>query len=456
MKENANYYTSEKIVYLGLRESVATMSSLDITNDALDHALTSHFKTQSHRYGKRDRWLIRDIIYGFIRNRLLVEKWTSFLTHNQVIDNQQLLSFLICLIIEKKITLELLAGLFQEHMTQSIIAKELQENIVQYFSALSEHELPPGEHSLSPAQKLSLQYSFPQWLVEKWIDRCGQKKAEKLCQFMNKRAPLQIRTNTHIIPQTDLLKIFQKKGYRASLCKYSPSGITINDDVSLYITEEYKKGYFEVQDEGSQIISYLVNPRKDAVMWDACAGAGGKTLHLSILLHNSGTIFATDIDTTKISELRIRAQRAKASNILTGIIPREAEDNEQLFTVPLDTIILDAPCSGTGRLRRNPEVTWKLTPETIVTFAQQNYRLLERYCSYLKKDGSLFYITCSLEKEENEGVVERFLEAHKNFVRGEFTYNPACKIKTDTAFFRIDPLEFDTDGFFIAVLRRVE
>ncbi|MBU1864292.1 MAG: class I SAM-dependent methyltransferase [Candidatus Omnitrophica bacterium] len=435
---------SKGILNLVLNESVTILNGIPRDSTAFDVYLASYFRAHQKRYGKRDRTLIRTILFSHLRYTLRTEVWFHFLFPHIDVDTHTPLCMSLSLFFNKEITFQTLIAFCNESKLTFSTPR---------MTLLRTRKLPPSCRFKSLHEKLSLMHSFPEWLVKKWSHTFGKKLTTTLCAFLNHRAPLTIRANTLLVSRNDLKKRLITAGHTVRSCPLSPAGLFIDSDLSLYNTDEFKKGYFEIQDEGSQLIGYIINPSHFDYIWDVCAGSGGKTLHCAALMENKGNIIATDPRKSMIQELEKRIQRAGVTNVHRARLSTNI--NKQFKTLSADMIIIDAPCSGTGRLRRDPMLRWKLSPMSIKQHADKNIEILDRYARFLKQFGRLFYCTCSLEEEENEGVVKRFLETHRDFEAGSFTPHASFTQKITSHQFRIDPVLFKTDGFFVAVFEKI-
>jgi 16S rRNA (cytosine967-C5)-methyltransferase len=230
----------------------------------------------------------------------------------------------------------------------------------------------------------------------------------------------------------------------------SPSGLVAGKRFNVQASGAYKEGWYEVQDEGSQLISLIADPRPGSIILDACAGAGGKSLHLADLLRGNGTIFAVDAGKSRLDELDLRARRAGVANIhaVTTAHPLPA-----VFSA--DLVLVDAPCTGVGTIRRNPWIKWRVTETSATNYAGKQRNLLDANVRFVKEGGVMMYATCSLLREENENVVASFLTSHP-----EFRIMPVephvCRpsMVTPEGIVKILPYDADTDGFFAAKLVR--
>ncbi len=302
----------------------------------------------------------------------------------------------------------------------------------------------------------AMRVSFPTWLYQRFIESHGEKEAAPLAMAMNTRAPMCVRANTVKCPREDLISRLAEEAISAKPTRLSPVGLTLETRVNAFALSAFREGLFEVMDEGSQLVAEAVAPPPRGRVVDACAGAGGKTLALAAMLANQGRILALDTNGKKLEELRRRARRAGISNLAA----REVRGSELPPEAKLggwDRVLVDAPCSGLGTLRRNPEARWRLSQRTVDGYPPDQLALLVAYAPLVATGGRLIYATCSVLREENDGVVERFLRE-----RGDFSLFPLKEIwgkaraaeVGDGTFLRLLPHVHDTDGFFAAVLRR--
>jgi 16S rRNA (cytosine967-C5)-methyltransferase len=257
---------------------------------------------------------------------------------------------------------------------------------------------------------------------------------------LNQTAPVVLRTNTLKIAPFELQKNLAKNGWETLNVDNSPNnfGFYLKKRGNVFSTDAFKKGFFEVQDAGSQQIAPFLRVEAGMRVIDACAGAGGKSLHLATLMQNKGRIIALDIEDYKLEELKRRARRNGVGIIETRLI--ESSKTIKRLADSADRLLLDVPCSGLGVLRRNPDAKWKLQPEFIQKIRQTQQHILQNYTKMLKKGGYVVYATCSILPEENEQQVELFLKNNPNFKQLD------QKI--------LSPADANQDGFFMALLEK--
>lgn len=304
----------------------------------------------------------------------------------------------------------------------------------------------------------AVRLSYPTWMLERLVNDLGQAEAIALCEAMNRRAPLAVRINAVKVSREALIQRLAEENVIAHPTRLAPAGLVFETRVNAFALSAFQEGLFEVMDEGSQLCAELVAPPPGGRVADVCAGAGGKTLAIGASMGGRGRLLALDVDGRKLEELRRRARRAGLSNVTARPIDREGVLPAEARPGGWDRVMVDAPCSGLGTLRRNPEARWRLTPQAIAGFPTRQLGLLVTYAPLCAVGGRLIYTTCTLLEEENDKVIERFLAERKDFVRVPvkeiWGREPAEKVG-DGLSLRLYPHRHDTDGFFGAVLRRV-
>lgn len=298
---------------------------------------------------------------------------------------------------------------------------------------------------------IGVYYSHPRWILEKWLKEFGSiEGVEALCRANNIEPPLTIRVNPVKSDRESLKKSLEAQGYASSMTELSPFGLIIDKKESIFKTESFSKGLFEVQDEGSQLVTMLTGAKPGDLVVDACAGNGGKSLFLSGLMKNRGIVVASDLSSAKLSNLRRRAGRAGAFNIKT-ISRDELNDYHE----KADRVLIDAPCSGMGVFRRNPDSKWRLTTDDIKQLASKQKEIISEYSRFVKPGGRLVYVTCTISWEENEDIVAGFLKENHDFHKvPAVNVDIFSKLMDGEGFFKSLPHKHNTDGFFGAVLEK--
>ena len=305
----------------------------------------------------------------------------------------------------------------------------------------------------------ALRVSFPTWLLERFTTDLGVSEGIALATAMNQRAPLAIRANTAKIDRDALAERLRLENVIAHPSALSNAGLVLETRINAFALKSFQEGLFEVMDEGSQLVAEAVAPPPRGRIVDACAGAGGKTLALAALLGGQGRVLALDTAGKKLEELRRRARRAGLSSVFAREIEpgKPLPDEAKLGT--WDRVLVDAPCSGLGTLRRNPEARWRLTNKVVDSFPARQLGLLIDYAPLVALGGRLIYATCTVLASENERVVERFLAERPDFIAmllKEIFGRERAETLGDGITLRLSPQHHGTDGFFTAVLRRVK
>lgn len=417
-----------KIFLSQLRAAEEIWKEISLSSEPADRWLGNYFYRNRKKFGSRDRRFLSEITYCLFRKKTFLEVWAKFLK------TDFLKTIIILAAFEEKM-------ISSDERDQLLISLGVAMNAAIELSKMEKKQLPPDVCPKSVAEKWALIYSCPQWLVERWICDWGEVKCEAVLKSFEERPPLTLRTNQLKISREKLLNIFETKGLEAESTKHSSWGIRFKERAHIFDTDEFKEGLFEIQDEGSQLVCQWISPEPGDWVWDVCAGGGGKSLALAAMMNNQGRIVATDIRSFKLEDLKKRARRAGAHNIFPAELGR-IQNIQRLRTRGFEKIVIDAPCSGTGTLRRNPDAKWKLKPEDFEQLHQKQLSILQNAIKFLGKKGKIYYITCSLDKRENEEVFEEFLK-----------FNPQLKpisLDKDKTTVSLTPIAYNTDGFFLA------
>ena len=300
---------------------------------------------------------------------------------------------------------------------------------------------------------LAIQFQHPEWLIRHWLEIFGRAETEKLCAFNNAPAVLSLRTNLLRIARDELLERLQSEGAEAVPSLWAPEGILCTAHAALDGMASLREGLFQVQDESSMQVAHVLDPQPGEFVIDMCSAPGGKSTHLAERMKNQGKILALDIHDAKLARVEDNAKRLGISIIKTKRM--DARDAGNAYPGKADRVLLDAPCSGLGVLRRRPDARWRKSKENIGKLPELQSELLESASHAVKPGGVLVYSTCTIESAENENVVHSFLRSHGDFsLDATGTYLPLRPIENDIVQFY--PQRDGIDGFFIARLRRKE
>jgi 16S rRNA (cytosine967-C5)-methyltransferase len=322
------------------------------------------------------------------------------------------------------------------------------------------------------ANALAVRYSVPAWLSRRWVERLGLASAELACEGVSVVPPMTLRVNQLMTTRNALLETFVQAGIAAKPTTVSPFGIQIEEGGSVPSLPGFREGAFYVEDEAAQLIPLLLDPQPGDTVLDACAAPGGKATHLADRMHNQGTIYAVDRQDVRLDLLRSNCRRLGVEIVvpLTGDIrvPREWDRmiesagprsgiETRLGKPSVDRILVDAPCSGLGVLRRHPEAKWRKTEQALSRHQALQCQILEAVAPCLRPGGVLVYSTCSTEPEENEDVIERFCCAHAEFQRESVVAwlpTAAQEFVTEEGALSTIGNRFSMDGFYAARLKK--
>lgn len=304
---------------------------------------------------------------------------------------------------------------------------------------------------------LGVRASLPDWLASALTDELGPDEGERLALALSTAPPTTLRANTLKTTREELATALAREGFATRPTTLSPLGLVVEEPGSLFRSEAFRAGAFEMQDEASQLAALLVGARPGALVVDGCAGAGGKTLALAAAMENKGRLYAFDVAAFRLDDLRKRARRAGVHNLRVHTLTSLSDGALRRLAGKADAVLLDAPCSGTGVLRRNPDTSWRLSPEDVTRMQAQQADILDAYAPLVRPGGALVYATCSVLHDEDERQVEAFLARTPGFTLVDA--NQALRaqgITLDDAgpYLRLYPHRHGTDGFFAARLVR--
>ena len=402
-----------------LREVLRFMSPADVT-------LSRYFKDHP-RLGGRERGAIAECVYAVLRNKTF---YTDFSGGGRGATMRRL----ALLGMADTVGIDALGGLSDDE------------------NALLER-IRDIDRSLLPARQRS---NLPDWLYDKFVAQYGEEETMELAKVLNTPAPLDLRVNTLKSDREKVVAELATAPIAAEPTPYSPTGLRILKKPALQNLPLFTEGAIEVQDEGSQVLAQLLGARRGEMVVDFCAGAGGKTLAIGALMRNTGRLYAFDVSEKRLAKLKPRMARSGLSNVHPVVIAHERDAKVKRLAGKIDRVLVDAPCSGMGTLRRNPDVKWRQQPEGIVEMTEKQASILDGAARLVKFGGRLVYATCSLLNEENDAIVEGFLGAHP-----DFELIPMHKVLAEQRIelemgdtLKMLPHKHGTDGFFAAVFER--
>ena len=400
---------------------------LGLTRPA-DSALRLFFRGHPE-LGQRDRGFVAELVFTVLRHLRLLEHLTG--------DPQP-----------RRLALAALS------LQLGFSVRELTPNLAVGDDIWLAQARAVDQAQLAPA----IRFSLPDWLHDRIARERGAPELDALARGLLQPAPLDLRVNTRLAKRDEVLAVFERDSIAAAATPYSPVGVRLEAKPALQRHPLFLEGKVEVQDEGSQLLAYLVAPRRREMVVDFCAGAGGKTLALGALMNSEGRVYAFDTAEKRLSNLRPRLRRSGLSNVHPQLIAGAADARVQRLSAKIDRVLVDAPCSGLGTVRRNPDLKWRQGSQAVTEMAAKQRTILDAAARLVKPGGRLVYATCSLLQEENEAIVDAFLDANPRFIQvhcGEVLRRQGIELDTGM-YFRVFPHAHGMDAFFAGVLERAQ
>jgi len=388
------------------------------------------FFRDNKNLGHRDRGLIADTVYAALRRRRMLEHVTPKAT-------------------PREIALATIVKLQGVGLGQ--IESALKGDEKAWLAALKAQDLD--------ALPLEIRADLPDWVIERLRKRMDDAALLELARGLQQGAPLDLRVNTLKAPREAVLDRLAYDEIPAHATRYSPLGVRLRDKPALNQHPMFLDGAVEVQDEGSQILGMLVEPKRGEMVVDFCAGAGGKTLQMGAAMNSSGRLYAFDISDKRLANLAPRLKRSGLSNVFPQRISGENDPKVKRLRGKIDRVLVDAPCTGLGTLRRNPDLKTRQSAAGLVELNAKQRAILAAAGALVKPGGRLVYGTCSLLVEENEDIVTGFLAAHPDFrivSAAEVLARQGVAIPGTGQYLHLYPHVHDTDGFFAAVMERAK
>jgi 16S rRNA (cytosine967-C5)-methyltransferase len=408
---------------IALAGAIERVARLDIPADAALHA----FFRAHGEMGARDRAWIADGAFAYLR---------------------------------RKRSLETLAqSTVPRHLALALAVREFSQSVRELEPIISAGDatwLAAFKARLHEPLAPAVAADVPDWLWERLGAVYGDDARAQMTRAWQSPAPLDVRANVMKTTRDAVLAALADEGLRPVATPYAPNGIRIDGRPSLSTHPWLVDGRIEVQDEGSQLIGVLVAPRRTDMVVDFCAGAGGKTLLLGAMMRSQGRLYAFDVVGKRLQRLAPRLARSGLSNVHPQVIAHERDAKVKRLAGKIDRVLVDAPCTGFGTLRRNPDLKWRQTPADVTELVAKQARILEAASTLVKPGGRLVYATCSVLPEENDAIVDGFLHAHADFAEHDAAALLAqAGVPLDTgARLRLMPHLHGCDGFFAAVLER--
>ncbi len=391
-------------------------------------AVLSRYFRERHVLGPQDRAFVAEAVFGVLRRKMLLDHIAPGATPMQLV----------------LLWLTRIAGFSSRDISALCSAEE--------SDWLNARRAQPAT-----GYPLSVEADLPTWVVDRLLAEHEAEFIRALGRALQEPAPLDLRVNTLRSNRDAALTTLNKSGIPAEATPWSPIGIRIRGNPSINRHPLFAGGAIEVQDEGSQLLGYLLAPRRSDLVVDFCAGAGGKTLMLGAMMNSLGRLYAFDISQKRLDRFKPRLKRSGLSNVHPLVIAHENDTKVKRLAGKIDRVLVDAPCSGLGTLRRNPDLKFRQSPQSVAELVVKQTAILKSAGRLVKPGGRLVYATCSLLPEENRGIVTAFLAAHPEFRLlhcGELLERQGIPLQSGEHL-QLWPQLHQTDGFFAAAMERV-
>ncbi len=447
------------------KEALAILSELEKERpDTLDRMLDAHRAADQNRH-PRDQAFLQALVFGILRSRNRLD-W--IIRHFSKTPFRK-----IAPDVKNVLRLGVYQILYMDRVPDSAAvntAVKLAKRVaapwtVKYVNGLlrsvarNPDDVKFPDTAKNPVPALSVRKSLPEWLVQRWLSRFGQDQCVQLCNAVNTIPPLTLRTNTLKTTRASLVADLDKSASSTIRTPHAPEGILLYGlQASLPSIPGFAEGKFQVQDEAAQLVAHILAARPGLRILDACAGLGGKTGHIAQLLENEGEVVALESVDKKLTALEIEMFRLGISIVKPARHDLTIPPDPAIFGT-FDRILLDAPCSGLGVLRRNPDTRWHRTTADLKRYAVRQQTFLNHLAPLVKAGGLLVYAVCSMEPEENEAVVHPFLSRNRLFEQIDIpvdSINDPSSVVASDNYLRTLPHRHNMDGFFAVCLKRRE
>ena len=421
-----------------IQATIELLDERDETKYPADRLMAGYFK-QRRYIGSKDKAAISEYFYSVLRQRITLAYLLS--TVELPVDNRGLMAVMA------QMQGLALADLFNgERYSPAPFEAELLAKFA---------EIDPADLESAPQH---VRLNYPEWLETELVASLGDRLEQEMLA-MGERASTDIRVNTLKTTRDELKASLAQQGLSATSTSLSPWGLRFDGRVALFNLQSFRDGWFEVQDEGSQLLAWLTQVEAGQTVIDFCAGAGGKSLAMAAMMNNKGALYACDVHSKRLSQLAKRKNRAGVHNIRTHVLSSEQDKWVKQHAARADVVLIDAPCSGTGTWRRSPDSRWNLSANDVDELVALQRSILSSAQRLVKPGGRLYYATCSLLNAENQGQAEWFTAENPNFsalmlpAPDALGFSAEC-IKVGNNTFQTLPALSNTDAFFLAAFTR--
>jgi 16S rRNA (cytosine967-C5)-methyltransferase len=420
--------------------------------------LILHHAIEKNKVPKKDIGLLTELVYGTLQRRMTLDYYLSpFLQKSKKLERW--VPYLLRLTLYQMEFLDKIPDHAAINEAVEIAKKRGHKGVAGLVNgvlrSIQREGLPSLSNILDPIERVSIETSHPYWLVKRWSEQFGIDKTKEMCE-LNLLAPTQTaRVNQSLITREDALSLLREEGFSVEPSTIIPESIHCLQG-NIAASKTFKEGFLTIQDESSMLVAYALGVTKNEKILDACAAPGGKTTHIAEKLKGTGTVYSLDLHDHKVKLIKENADRLRLENIQAQALDSR-KVGEHFADQQFDRILLDAPCSGLGVMRRKPDMKYTKKEEDLSRLQTIQLDLLKAVSPLLKKDGILVYSTCTVDQEENEDVVRTFLETNPEY-EGDLSWKErmpeAIQPLIQSFDLQVFPQDFGSDGFYIAVLRK--
>ena len=429
------------------------LNDIYINNAYSNIAIKRHLN--SNQTTSQEENLVREIVYGVLENELYINHILSKASKIKIKKIHPKMLIILKMGIYQLVFMDRIPDSAAVNESVNLAKKHGHKGTIGFVNGVLRNINRNKEEFTkinvkTKAEYISIKYSHPQWIVDRWIKEFGEEFAEDLCMINNTKPELNIRVNNLKTNKEKLKNKLEEKGFIVRDGKYAKDSIVIENPSRITELEEFRRGHFFIQDESSSLVGQIMDPKPGCTVLDICSAPGGKATHIAEIMENKGRVLSRDIHENKLSLIQANAKRLGIKIIKTKTSDARKRD-EGLLNIA-DYLLIDAPCSGFGLIRRKPEIKWNRNEGDIEELTKLQYEILNNAKDYLKVGGTLIYSTCTIENDENINMIRRFLNENENFKLVNIEDKLENKEKIETlkeGYIQLYPSIHGTDGFFI-------
>lgn len=442
---------------IALKVLYKTIEKDGYSNILLNHSLSSG------DFSPEDRAFITRIVYGVLENKIYLDWVIRRFSKIRLKKISPWIINILRISIYQILFMDRVPGFAAVNEGVKLAKKHGDRKTIGFVNGILRSVIRSPEKTEIPSENedhlqfISLKYSYPRWMVEDWVRIYGQEFTEELCKSNNRPPEMVIRTNTLKTTTENLCNLLQKEGLRVRRGVYSPAALYLEEGVGTVGLNAFKEGLFYVQDESSMLCIEVLDPEPGQIMVDVCSAPGGKATYAAQMMDDRGRIIARDINENKLDMVKENCRRLGIQSVETGVFDAGQIDCSLIGRA--DRVVVDAPCSGMGIIRRKPDIKWKKEREHYTILANKQKKILENAARYLKTGGVLVYSTCTIMPDENEEVFKDFVGNNPDFIACDISPFVPESIRSESCkkgYLQLFPNIHGVDGFFIGKMMRIK